>query len=163
MTLAATSPSIRGFTLVELVITVAILGVLALMVTPLLEMTAKRHKEVELRDALRQIRLAINDYHQAVLDKRIEAAADASGYPPNLEVLAAGVPDITRPDRRNIYFLRRLPRDPMFPASDLPAQDTWGKRSYASAPDAPQEGEDVYDVYSLSEKAGLNRVPYRQW
>lgn len=153
----------RGFTLIELIITVAIIGVLALMVTPILEVTVKRQKEVELRDALRQVRQAIDAYHQAVLDKRIESPADASGYPPNLEVLVTGVPDITKPDRRNIYFLRRLPRDPMFPASDVPAQDTWGKRSYASAPDAPQEGEDVYDIYSLSETTGLNGVPYLQW
>ncbi|MFA5082772.1 MAG: type II secretion system protein [Hydrogenophilaceae bacterium] len=161
MTLKARSH--RGFTLIELIITVAIVGVLALMVTPLLEVTVRRQKEVELRDALRQIRQGIDAYHQAVLDKRIESPADASGYPPNLEVLANGVPDISNPERRNIYFLRRLPRDPMFPAAEVPAQETWGKRSYASAPDAPQQGDDVYDVYSLSETAGLNGVPYRLW
>lgn len=156
-------PSRRGFTLIELVVTIAILGVLALMATPLLEVTATRQKEAELRESLRQIRQAIDAYRQAVLDKRIESPADASGYPPDLTLLAAGVPDITRPDRPHIYFLRRLPRDPMFPAADVPAQDTWGKRSYASAPDAPQAGDDVFDVYSLSEGVGLNGVPYREW
>jgi general secretion pathway protein G len=153
----------RGFTLVELIITVAIVGVLAMMVRPLLEVTVKRQKEVELRDALRRVRAAIDAYHQAVLDKRIESPADASGYPRELELLADGVPDITTPDRRKIYFLRRLPRDPMFPASDAPAQDTWAKRSYASPPDEPQEGDDIYDIYSKSEAVGLNGVPYREW
>ena len=153
----------RGFTLIELVITVAIVGVLALLATPLLEVTAQRHKETELRLALREIRSAIDAYHQAVQEKRIESPADASGYPPNLDVLAAGVPDITKPDRRRIYFLRRLPRDPLHPDGMLRAAETWGQRSYVSPPDAPAPGEDVYDVYSLSEKAGLNGVPYREW
>ncbi len=151
-----------GFTLIELVITVAIVGVLALLATPLLEVTAQRHKEAELRLALRQIRGAIDAYHQAAREKRIEVPADASGYPPNLDVLAEGVPDITKPDRRKIYFLRRLPRDPMHPDGTLPAAETWGLRSYASPPDAPSAGEDVFDVYSLSDKVGLNGVPYRE-
>jgi general secretion pathway protein G len=151
-----------GFTLIELVVTVAIVGVLALMATPLMQMTAQRHKEAELHLALRQIREAIDAYHQAVKEKRIESPADASGYPPDLERLVAGVPDITKPDRPKIYFLRRLPRDPMNRNTTLSPAETWGTRSYASPPDAPSAGEDVYDVYSLSEGVGLNGVPYRE-
>jgi general secretion pathway protein G len=153
----------RGFTLIELVVAVAIVAVLAWMAAPLLEVSAQRQKEAELRLALRQIRSAIDAYHQAVQDKRIEAPADASGYPPNLDVLVEGVPDITHPERRPIRFLRRLPRDPMHPDGRIPAAETWGKRSYASPPDEPREGADVYDVYSLSDKVGLNGVPYREW
>lgn len=153
----------KGFTLIELVIAVAIVGVLAWMATPLLEVTAQRQKETELRTALRQIREAIDAYHRAVQEKRIESAADASGYPPDLERLATGVADATKPDRQKIYFLRRLPRDPMNPDATLPAARSWGLRSYASPPDAPAPGEDVFDVYSLSEKTGLNGVPYREW
>lgn len=153
----------KGFTLIELVITVAILGVLALLAAPLLEMTAKRQKETELRTALRQIRTALDDYHQAWLDKKIERIEGASGYPPDLESLAQGVPDITQPDRRAMYFLRRLPRDPMSTDPDATPAETWAKRSYASPPDAPQEGEDVFDVYSRSAGVGLNGVPYREW
>ena len=153
----------NGFTLIELVITVAIIGVLALLAAPMLEVASQRQKEAELRTALRQIREAIDAYHQAVLDKRIESPADASGFPLDLEHLVEGVPDITKPDRPMIYFLRRLPRDPMHPEPDLPASASWGKRSYASPYDAPAEGEDVYDVYSRSEALGLNGVPYREW
>lgn len=152
-----------GFTLIELVITVAILGVLALMAVPLMEVTAQRNKEAELRLALRQIRGAIDAYRQAVTDKKIQAAADASGYPPDLERLAQGVVDASSPEGRKIYFLRRLPRDPFHADASAPAAETWGKRSYASPPDEPQAGEDVFDVYSLSGRIGLNGVPYRAW
>ena len=152
-----------GFTLIELVVAVAIVGVLAWMAVPLLEVTMQRHKESELRLALRQIRGALDAYRQAVLDKRIEAAADASGYPPRVERLVEGVPDITKPDRRPIYFLRRLPRDPFAGDGNASAGETWGKRSYASPPDDPKEGDDVFDVYSLSQKVGLNGVRYREW
>ena len=151
-----------GFTLVELVITVAIVGVLALMAVPLLEVAAQRQKETELRTALRQIRGAIDAYHQAVKDKKVEAPVDASGYPPRLEVLVEGVPDVTHPERRKIYFLRRLPRDPTNPDATLPPARTWGLRSYDSPADAPAPGEDVFDVHSLSDKTGLNGVPYRE-
>ena len=151
-----------GFTLIELIITVAIVGVLALMVTPLMEVAAQRQREAELHQALRQIREAIDAYHQAVKDKKIASPADASGYPPDLNSLVAGVPDITKPDRTKIYFLRRLPRDPMNPDATLPAAKTWGKRSYASPPDAPSPGDDVFDVYSLSDGVGLDGVPYRE-
>ncbi|OYY93831.1 MAG: general secretion pathway protein GspG [Hydrogenophilales bacterium 28-61-23] len=159
---AANRPA-SGFTLIELVITVAILGVLAMLAVPMLQATAQRQKEVELRSALREIRTAIDAYHQAVLDKKIKVAQDASGYPPDLDSLSKGVPDSLRPDDRLIYFLRRLPRDPFHADPETPAAETWGVRSYASAPDEPQPGDDVFDVYSLSVKKGLNGVPYREW
>lgn len=152
-----------GFTLIELVVAVAIVGVLAMMAVPLMEVTAQRQKEAELRLGLRQIRGALDAYHQAVLDKKIEVAADASGYPPDLDSLAKGVTDISSPEGRKLYFLRRLPRDPFFADGAVPAAETWGKRAYASAPDEPSEGEDVFDVYSLSEQLGLNGVRYREW
>ncbi len=152
-----------GFTLIELVVAVAIVGVLAWMAAPLLEVTRQRQKEAELRLALRQIRGALDAYRQAALDKRIESPADASGYPPTLEHLVAGVPDITRPDRRPLYFLRRLPRDPFAPSGDIGAAETWDKRAYASPPDDPRAGDDVFDVHSRSEKVGLNGVRIREW
>jgi len=156
-------PRQGGFTLIELVITVAIVGVLALMAAPLMEVSAQRHKEAELRLALRQVREAIDAYHQAVVDKKIESPADASGYPPDLESLVRGVPDITKPERPMIYFLRRLPRDPMNPDTTLSPAESWGKRSYASPVDAPSPGEDVYDIFSTSERLGLNGVAYREY
>ena len=151
-----------GFTLIELVVAVAIVGVLAMMAVPLLEVSAQRQKEGELRVALRQIRGAIDAYRQAVLDKKIEAAADASGYPPDLAALVDGVTDVSSPEGRKLYFLRRLPKDPFASPEDR-AEESWGLRSYASPPDRPETGEDVFDVYSRSERVGLNGVPYREW
>ena len=154
---------VSGFTLVELVVTVAILSVLALGALPLAELTVKRGKERELREALRQIRSAIDDYKSASIAGTVERAADASAYPMSLNLLIEGVIDRKDPNKlRKIYFLRRLPPDPMADDAGAPA-DTWGLRSYASPPDNPQPGKDVYDVYSKSGGVGINGVPYREW
>lgn len=152
-----------GFTLIEMAITVAIVGILATMAVPLAETTIQRSKEAELRSALRQIRDAIDTYKRTGEEGRIRLSADASGYPPRLEDLVEGVPDIKRPDMAKIYFLRRLPRDPFHGDPGATAAETWGHRAYASPPDNPQSGDDVFDVYSLADGTGLNGIPYRQW
>ncbi|MBL8480927.1 MAG: type II secretion system protein [Rhodocyclaceae bacterium] len=153
----------RGFTLIEIVVVVAIVAILASAALPLAELVNTRAKEEELRRGLRDIRAAIDAYKRAYDEGRMLARVGASGYPPDLEVLVQGVEDVKSPARRRIYFLRRLPRDPFYPDSQRAAADTWGKRAYASPPDDPSEGDDVYDVYSLSPRRGINGVPYRQW
>jgi general secretion pathway protein G len=153
----------RGFTLIELVITVAIIGLLASAALPLASMTIKREKESELRAALREIRTAVDAYKEASDGGRVKVDVDATGYPPDLKSLYAGVEDISSADKRLIYFMRRLPRDPFYPDGTASAEESWGLRSYASQPEAPQPGADVYDVYSLSTDKGLNGVPYRDW
>ena len=202
MTMTATMLKIsRGFTLVELMVVVAIMAVLATSAMPLQELIVKREKEQELRVALRQIRSAIDAYKQAVDDGRIEIKEEESGYPPKLDDLYMGVADIKSTgtngsagtaaaetagttaaaapaapvaatgttETKYIYFLRRLPRDPTFKDLDVAgvettdAADTWGKRSYESAPENPQEGKDVFDIYSLSEGEALNGSLYKNW
>ena len=152
-----------GFTLIELMMTLAILALLASIALPLAEVAVQRQKEQELRQALREIRSAIDAYKKAGDEGRIQRAMSSAGYPPTLETLVHGVQDARDPLGRKIFFLRRLPSDPMFAeASENPA-GTWGKRAYASEADDPQEGEDVFDVFSLSDEVGLNNVPYRKW
>lgn len=153
----------RGFTYIEIIFTVAILALIATAVVPYVEVAVTRKKEAALRYDLRQIRTALDEFKQAVDDGRIAMPADASGYPPSLEVLVEGMPDAQDPENQLIYFLRRLPRDPMYRGPVVAPADTWGKRSYDSPPDAPQEGVDVFDVYSLSHEQGLNGVPYNEW
>lgn len=153
----------HGFTLIELVVTVAIIGILAAGLFPLVELSAKRAKEQELRAALREIRGAIDAYKSAMDEGRLLKDATKSGYPPTLEDLVDGVTDQRSPTGQKIYFLRRLPRDPFATDARATPAQTWGQRSYASPPDSPAPGVDVFDVYSESQLVGLNGVPYRQW
>ncbi|BCL76049.1 type II secretion system pseudopilin PulG [Jeongeupia sp. HS-3] len=153
----------RGFTLIELMVTLTILAVLATVALPLSQVAATRNRESELRQALWQIRSAIDAYKQAATDKRVATSLDDTGYPPELAVLVDGVKDATDPTGKKIYFLRRIPRDPFCDCPSMSNAQTWGIRSYASPPDSPQEGRDVYDVYTRSNAVGLNGTPYREW
>jgi general secretion pathway protein G len=152
----------RGFSLIELLISVAILGLLASGAMTFADLAVQRGNEQQLRASLREIRQAIDAYKQASDAKRIARGIDDTGYPHSLSELVDGVVDITNPKGARIYFLRRLPRDPMADAS-LPADATWGLRSYASPPDNPQPGRDVFDVHSMSTRKGLDGRPYEAW
>jgi general secretion pathway protein G len=152
----------RGFTLVEMVITVAIIGLLAAVAAPLAETVVRRSKEQELKAALMSMRDAIDAYKDAADSGRIPKAAADSGYPASLGVLVTGVVDRTNAAGNMVYFLRRIPRDPFADAS-VPAEQTWGLRSSDSPPDAPAAGKDVFDVRSLSEGQALDGTRYREW
>jgi general secretion pathway protein G len=153
----------KGFTLIELVIAVAIVSLLASVAVPIAEVAVQRSKERELRSSLQQIREALDAYKDAVDEGHVFRKAGDSGYPPTLTDLADGVADAKNPNAARLYFLRRIPRDPLYPSLNVPAAQTWGLRSYASTHDDPAEGGDVFDVYSLSPGKGLNGIAYREW
>lgn len=153
----------RGFSLIELLAAAAIMAVLATVAVPVIETTVRRERERELRQALRDIRGAIDAYKQAVLAGHIATKQGDSGYPPSLVDLSAGVEDYANKTGPKLYFMRRVPRDPFAADLAVAAIDTWGQRSFDSPPDAPRQGNDVFDVYSNSQLVGMNGLPYRDW
>jgi general secretion pathway protein G len=153
----------RGFSLIELLVVIAIMAVLASIGFPLWEVSHRRAQEEELRRSLREIRSALDAYKRMVDAGLIARPAGGSGYPPNLSMLVDGEVNAQTPQASRLYFLRRLPRDPMAPETLTDAAETWGLRSYDSPPSDPQAGRDVYDVFSKAQGAGLDGRPYRQW
>lgn len=203
----------RGFTLIEMVVVVMIVGILASAAMPLMALHKRRSQEAELRESLRTLRRAIDAYKKAADDGEIAKRPDDSGYPPSLDALVKGVPRLapgktgaagaaagagaatpataatkaadpkaTDPKAAPtpataasagalggavkpgtmVYFLRRIPRDP-FADPAVPAAQSWGLRSYASPPESPAPGADVFDVHSRADGTGLDGVPYREW
>lgn len=146
-----------GFTLAELVTVAAVMTILTLVTLPVAKFTAKRTKEAELRQALRQMRSAVDEYKRYSDLGLLPVDLGTEGYPKDLEVLVEGVEIVGQVDKK-LKLLRRIPIDPMT------GKDEWGLRSFQDSPDSTSwGGEDVFDVYSLSQGVGLNGVPYRKW
>ena len=147
----------------ELVVTLSLLGLMAMLAAPLAELSVQRAREQELRIALREMRLAIDRYKAAADQGLIERKVGDSGYPPDIDSLASGVRNQKSPGHEPMFFLRRIPRDPFAPADGVPNAATWALRSYASTAESPSAGADVFDVQSRSAAVGLNGLPYREW
>jgi general secretion pathway protein G len=160
------STNSKGLSIIELIVTVAILSILAALVMPLTQMTAKRIKEVELRRNLRIIRTALDDYKktydQAVDEKKILASVDKSGYPETLQVLVDGY-DFGGLVNYKKKFLRNIPADPFNPPK-AGEEPKWRLRSYKDDPESTLwGGEDVYDVHSLSTETAIDGTKYEEW
>ncbi len=150
-----------GYTFVELVVVGTMLLILASAVLPLVRVTAQRQREIELRRALREMRVAIDRFKDAADQGMIggpDLRAGANGYPANLEILVEGVGVVGDASGRKLRFLRRIPIDPMTKSTE------WGMRSYQDAPDATTwGGQSVFDVFTTSGATALDGTKYRDW
>ncbi|MDT9000916.1 type II secretion system protein [Paucibacter sp. APW11] len=152
----------RGFTLIEMLVVLAMMGVLAAAARPMLLLSVQRSQEFALREALRTLRTGIDAYKRAAAEGQIAMSPQDSGYPPDLQSLVKGVPDAKSVNGRKLYFLRRLPRDP-FADPALPVEESWGLRASDSPPDEMRAGRDVFDIYSTSERRALDGSRYKDW
>lgn len=155
---------ISGLTLLELIITLAILAVLVSTTLPLAYNTVRRNREIELRRSLRELRTAIDSYKRfsdsTVPPGQLVPIQDRtpSGYPKDLEILVKGFTPANRVDDKKLRFLRRIPIDP------ITGKAEWGTKSTTDDPDSSSSNdEDVFDVYSKSDEKGLNDTKYRDW
>ena len=156
----------RGISLIELIVTLVIISILALLILPSAQMAIKRNKEIELRRDLRILRTAIDDYKknydQAIAEKKLTPTMDKSGYPETLQVLLDGY-DFGGLVNYKKKFLRKLPVDPFNPPK-RGEEPKWGLRSYKDEPDSENwGGEDVFDIYSLSGDTAIDGTKYKDW
>ncbi len=169
MTTLAVRARVRGFTFIELVITLALVGLVSMMALPLYEVASTRMKEAELRQALRTVRAALDTYKAATDSGALKREPGQSGYPPSLELLTQTLDLASKPDpsgtlvSQRMVILRQMPRDPFNSDYQLPPEQTWATRAYASRSDDPQPGDDVFDISSKSSAVGLNGTPYATW
>jgi general secretion pathway protein G len=161
----ASSSSSRGVTLVELLVTLVILSILAAAALPYAEVAVRREKELELRQALREVRGAIDAFHEdwrAGRISRTSTAASEDGYPRTLEVLVEGADSGDAAGKRR-RFLRRIPRDPFADGRTAPSEQ-WLVRAYQDAADSIiWGGRDVYDIRSAAEGTALDGSRYQDW
>jgi len=147
-------PADSGLTLVELIITVAIVAILASAALPVARFQARRERERELRRDLWEMRDAIDRYKDAADRGGIQTKADSLGYPPDLQTLVDGV----AVQEKKVRFLRAIPLDPMTKTND------WGLRSNQDDADSSSwGGQNVFDVYTKSDAAGLDGTKYNTW
>ena len=150
-----------GLSLIELIVTMTILGILASMIFPSVQLTGKRLKEIELKRNLRTIRTAIDDFKRS--SDAVAKPPTKYGYPETLDQMVEGVDfgDSAKPDKKK--FLRRIPTDPFHPALK-DGKPEWGLRSYSDKPESTiWGGDDVFDVFSLSDDTAIDGTKYKDW
>src|SRR5579864_8704379 len=144
----------RGFTLIELIIAIMIIGLLSTAAVPIVRVRVKRDKEIELRRDLWEMRDAIDRYKDAADRGAFQTKVDSLGYPPDLQTLVDGV-DV---QGKKLRFLRRIPTDPMTGNAE------WGQRSNQDDADSTSwGGQNVFDVYTKSDGTGLDGTKYNTW
>ena len=150
--------AVRGFTLVELILTITILAIIVGMAIPLARNSIQRQKEQDLRYALREMRVAIDKFKAASDANQIQVTLDGGGYPAKLQDLVDGVPKVGGAPDQKWKFLRRVPVDPMTNSTE------WGLRSYQDDPkNKSWGGQNVFDVYTKSNGTALDGTKYGDW
>jgi len=145
----------RGVTLLEMIIVITILLILMGAAVPVMKVTVKRQREVDLRRALWEMRSAIDRYKDAADKNAFQVKLGTEGYPPDLDTLVNGV-EIA--GGKKLRFLRRIPVDPMTGNKD------WGLRSMQDDPQSDSwGGQNVFDVYTKSQGTGLDGTKYKDW
>ena len=146
--------AVRGVTLIELIVAIALIGILTGAAIPVVRTAIKRERERELRTRLWEIRDGIDRYKDAADRGAFQIKLGSEGYPPDLETLAKGI-DV---QGKKIRFLRKIPVDPMTKNTD------WGLRSMQDSPDSTSwGGQNVFDVYSKSTDTALDGSKYQDW
>jgi general secretion pathway protein G len=144
----------RGFTLVEMIVAITILMILTGLAIPLARVTIKRERERELRQALWQMRDAIDRYKDAADRGAFQIKVGSEGYPPDLQTLVDGV-DV---NGKKLRFLRHIPEDPMTGKAE------WGMHSMQDDPTSDSwDGDNVFDVYTKSDGTALDGTKYKDW
>ena len=147
----------QGFTLIELIVTVFIISILVGVAVPLARNSIQREKEIALREALREMRTAIDKYKESSDRGMIPLKVDTEGYPEKLQVLVDGV-DMNGTVGKKLKLLRRIPLDPMTNSTE------WGLRSYQDDPkNTSWGGQNVFDVYTKSQGTALDGTKYKDW
>lgn len=149
----------RGFTLIEVITVSVIIAILAVAAIPLAHNAFQREKEIDLRRALRTLRMAIDDYKKFVEENKIEVDEDTYGYPEKLELLITGIEYKNKKNKTRLAkFLRRIPLDP------ISRSYNWGLSSYQDKLGSRRwGGQNVWDVYCDSNKKALDGTYYRDW
>ncbi len=160
------SRSLAGLTLIELLVTLAILSILATVALPYVELSVRRDRELELRQSLREVREAIDSFHADWLAGRISRSTDSAsedGYPRRLQVMVDGV-DTGRAGGGKRRYLRRIPRNPFAETASQEVQTQWLLRGYQDSPEAPAwNGRDVYDIRANTSARAIDASLYRDW
>ena len=148
-----------GFTIIELIIVIAIISTLAVVAIPMVETSVKREREIILKRSLRELRTAIDEYHDFVIKNKIQHDEETYGFPEELEILVKGIEYRDSKNKAKIRkFLRRIPADPMTGSIE------WGLRSYQDKRNSTHwGGESIWDIYSKTEKKSLNGTYYKEW
>jgi general secretion pathway protein G len=154
ITLPKTFQRMRGFTLVEMIVAITILMILTGLAIPLARVTIKREREHQLRQALWEMRDAIDRYKDAADRGAFQIKVGSEGYPPDLQTLVDGV-DV---NGKKLRFLRHIPEDPMTGKTE------WGMHSMQDDPTSDSwDGDNVFDVYTKSDGTALDGTKYKDW